>query len=114
MKNKLLFLIIGIIVLGAIAFAIADVDEIMQLENSLSSSGYDWLINYSVDYSSVGVYREGLNESVARFENISSGNFTKYIILLTNLSENESYMVPIEIIGIKIKLDEIKMRMKNG
>ncbi len=43
--------IIGLIVFGAIAFAIVggSPDKLAELENNLTASGYGWLVNYSGD-----------------------------------------------------------------
>ena len=45
MKNKILLLIIGLIILG-IGFTIANIDEISQLEQELSQS-FNYLISHS-------------------------------------------------------------------
>jgi hypothetical protein len=92
--------ILGIVLIsliGLIALAVADTtpsredlqNELNNLSANLSNSGYDWLINYSVNYPQVIVYRQGDNQSIAMFDNLTS-NFTKHQIFLTNLSDNES------------------------
>ena len=50
MKIKIFFLVIGLVVFGAIAFAIAggSSDELAELENNLTASGYGWLVNASL------------------------------------------------------------------
>jgi hypothetical protein len=62
MRNKFLFLAFGLIILGVIAFVLADSyqDELSLLEQDLIDSGYSWLINYSGEdlYPSVGVYEK--------------------------------------------------------
>ena len=66
--------------------------ELNNLTSELSSQGYDWLINYSVDESvDIEVYRENDGEEIVRFVDISSEDW--YKIYLTELGENESYDV---------------------
>lgn len=66
--------------------------ELNNLTSELSSQGYDWLINYSVDESvDIEVYRENDGEEIVRFVDISSEDW--YKVYLTELGENESYDV---------------------
>ena len=118
----LLFLV-GVFMVGV---AGGSQDELAQLEDDLISSGYEWLINYSLDYPSVEVYRENSNELLAQFPAITGNDFSKYQIFLTNLSDGESYSVfdlrsfgdvekiPSEIYEKKMRIDEIRKELKNG
>ncbi|MEI6058588.1 MAG: hypothetical protein WCP89_02345, partial [archaeon] len=103
-SKLLIFLAGAILILSFIGFAIALSDderttlqgELNSLESDLSLGGYNWLVNYSVSYPSVQVFRENSNESLATFQDVfssyaSNNSFNKYQIFLTNLSENESY-----------------------
>ena len=100
------FLLIGILLISLVSLAFivsaltTEEQAVLQVEldnltSQLTSNGYGWLVNYSIDYNSISdssqvqVFREGDNNVLAVFNNISS--FGKYRILLTNLSENESY-----------------------
>jgi len=69
-------------------------DELNSLEQNLSDSGYSWLTNYTLlpseqGVSQIGVYRPDSNIEIARFTNVTTAGY--YRILLTNLSDNESY-----------------------
>ncbi len=90
----LLIVLIGLVVMvKAVDNQTALQQELNSLESNLSSQGYSWLIDYNNihDSSSVGVYREGSSEEIARFTNITQAGY--YKIYLTNLSDNESYDV---------------------
>ncbi|MBI5803880.1 hypothetical protein HY450_01410, partial [Candidatus Pacearchaeota archaeon] len=63
-------------------------DELSRLELDLTNNGYDWLINYSVSYPKIEVYRKNDSNLLATFDEISGEGF--YKIFLTNLSDNES------------------------
>ena len=142
MKNKMKntigkkFLLIGML---AIALAIAGVvvgvggtEEILQLEQELVDSGYEWLINYSINYPSVEVYvgggappqvpsEEG-NEMIALFENVSGEGW--YKVYLSNLGENvsedvfdlrvEGMNVPYGVFQKKMRVDEIRRLVEDG
>ncbi|MBU3913343.1 MAG: hypothetical protein KKE50_04580 [Nanoarchaeota archaeon] len=113
MKNKkearinLKLLLVGILLISLIGFIFAvsalTSDDKTALQNELnnltlklSSQGYDWLVDKTIDYNSINdsskveVYRENGNDSLAVFDNLN-GEMNK--ILLTNLGDNESYDV---------------------
>ncbi|MEK6936022.1 MAG: hypothetical protein AABW67_04480 [Nanoarchaeota archaeon] len=94
--------------------------EFDSLTADLNNNGYSWLTDYSINYPSVEVYREGGNESIAKFENVSSEGW--YKIYLTNLSENETQdvfdlksgkyeKISYEIYLKKIRIDEIRKEL---
>lgn len=125
-NNKLL--LIGIVLISLIGFvvlvsALTDSErissqaELDNLTSQLNENNYSWLVDYNVSYPSVNVYRENSNELLATFNNVFStysnnNSFKKYQIFLTNLSENESQNVPVDIMKMKIKLDEIREKLK--
>ncbi|MFH1522038.1 MAG: BspA family leucine-rich repeat surface protein, partial [archaeon] len=94
MKNKIKsILIISAIVLAIAVFAVALTDEelgaeLAQLEGELVNANYSWLVNYSVDesldVSSIEVYEEDGNKTIAVFENVSDEGW--YKIYLTELN----------------------------
>ena len=128
--------------------------ELNNLTSELDSSGYSWLVNYTIQQSeqpSISVYRKNSSEEIAKFENILNEGY--YKIYLSNLSDNEtldvfdlkvacesvgglggvngygsvsgmdingsvnagkvcSVKIPYDIMKMKIKLDEIKKRLK--
>lgn len=111
-KNKMsmfniMLIIIGVIgILGFVGVVIAQgggglddgVLEERSLENDLANlsgvlvdSGYDWLVNYSVDYPSanIEVYLENGEEVIAVISNISWEGW--YKTYLTELNETESH-----------------------
>ncbi|MEK6936107.1 MAG: hypothetical protein AABW67_04920 [Nanoarchaeota archaeon] len=135
LKLVLAIALISIIAISLITLAVALTDEdraslqseLDNLSSQLSDSGYSWLTDYSINYPSVEVYREGGNESIANFESISNEGW--YKIYLTNLSENETQdvfdlksgkyeKISYEIIQKKIRIDEIRKILnevlKNG
>ena len=137
--SKLFILIAGILLMLSLAILVKALtdnersslqNELSQLENNLTNNGYNWLINYSIDYNSindtrqVNVYREGDNRLLATFNNITSSGW--YKIYLTNLNDNESYStfdlksvglvdktMPRDILLKKMRIDEIKHELNN-
>ena len=103
-------LLIGIILIGFILLMLMPIglvaqeggegsNETLQLELNnltqyLTSQGYEWLINYSINYPEIEVYRENDNEIIAVIDNISSEDWYKtYLDGLhggAGLGENES------------------------
>ena len=103
-------LLIGIILIGFILLMLMPIglvaqeggegsNETLQLELNnltqyLTSQGYEWLINYSINYPEIEVYRENDNEIIAVIDNISSEDWYKtYLDGLhggAGLDENES------------------------
>ena len=47
------------------------------LTQYLTEQGYSWLINYSINYPKIEVYRENDNELIAVIDNVSSENWYK-------------------------------------
>jgi len=100
-NNKLILAGAGIILLFSFIFLAKASDnqqvlqdELNNLTSELSSSGYSWLINYSIDYSAindsvqVNVYEKDSNVLLATFGNISAPGW--YKIFLTSLPDNYS------------------------
>ena len=93
MKNKkikaglIVLILVGLIGFGIIEFVFAEGDEGLEVElanlsSELVESGYDWLVNYSVDYPSadIEVYLENGEEVVALIENVSvDGEYKVYL-----------------------------------
>src|SRR3989344_8782500 len=82
-------LIFLLIFIGLIGFAFAQQnqtleDELAQLENELSSQGYEWLTDYNVSYPFIEVYEFNKTEKIAEFPEIITEGL--YKIYLTNLS----------------------------
>ncbi|MFH1710815.1 MAG: right-handed parallel beta-helix repeat-containing protein, partial [Nanoarchaeota archaeon] len=84
-----LFVVLAILIVG-LTIVRSSQDEITQLESEISSAGYDWLVDYSVDYPSVEVYRENDSEVVAVFDDLTS-EIVMHQIFLTNLADDEGY-----------------------
>jgi|GEM_PF-3441017 len=133
-NQKLLIIGISLVLLISFIFLVSALtsDEQAELDNltsQLNNAGYGWLVNYSLDYPSVNVYRQGDNESIATFSNIArdeNGTFNMHKIYLTALGENESYdvfdlkslgdveKIPNDIWMMKLRIEQIKMELKNG
>ena len=126
-KNLLLIGILLISLIGFIFLAAALTDdekialqnELSELESGLTNNGYDWLINYSVNYPTIDVMRYNDSEVIATFVNISGEGL--YKIFLTNLSSEQDYSqdvfelwIPSEVMQKKIRFDEIRKELKNG
>ena len=47
------------------------------LTQYLTEQGYSWLINYSINYPKIEVYRENDNEFIAGIDNVGSANWYK-------------------------------------
>ena len=98
----------------ALTIALSPQDELAQLENELTSSGYSWLVDYSVEPSSanIEVYEKDGNVSIATFENVNEDK--KYKVFLTNLvGEQDVFdlLIPYEIMQRKARLDEIRKEL---
>lgn len=121
-RNKILIAIALIISLVSITFLVMALtddekatlqNELASLEQNLSDSGYSWLINQSVDYSSINessalieIFRQDSNDLIANIENITSANY--YKTYLSGLSENESYDVfDLRVVNNPIEFDYI-------
>ncbi|MBI2057235.1 LamG domain-containing protein [Candidatus Pacearchaeota archaeon] len=113
MKNKIKNLaVFGIILISVISFilavnALTPQEEIAQLENelnSLNSAGYDWLINYSLNYPSIEVYEFNKTELIATFENVSEDK--KYQIFLNNLNGSQD-VFDLKVLGGSVLFDYI-------
>src|SRR3989344_755345 len=79
--------VLGILLVTAVAFAQQNQtleDELAQLENELSSQGYEWLTDYNVSYPYIEVYEFNKTEKIAEFPEIITEGL--YKIYLTNLS----------------------------
>ena len=90
--QRLFFIFLALVFFLSIVQSTDPQSQISQLESDLSSAGYSWLVNYSVDYSSINnskveVYQKDGTELLALFENIRNDNYTK--IYLTNLTGEE-------------------------
>jgi hypothetical protein len=97
-KIRLISLAVILLILMGVIFlvsALTPEEELNQLEQELIDSGYEWLINYSVDYPSIEVYKENSDELVTTFENILEENW--YKVYLDNLEETE------DVFDLKIK-----------
>src|SRR3989338_4423901 len=127
---KLIIVILIVVSISLIGFVFAQQnqtleDELAQLENELSSQGYEWLTDYNVSYPYIEVYEFNKTEKIAEFPEISEG---LYKIYLMNLSENENYSqdvfdlrvvnldgnsekIPYEIMQKKIRLDKIRKEL---
>src|SRR4030042_5139379 len=90
--SKLMLIGIGLILLAGlivIVSALTDADkarlqnELNSLEANLTNSGFDWLVNYSIDYNSINdtskinVYEKDSNVLLASFDNISAPGWYK-------------------------------------
>ena len=98
----------------ALTIALSPQDELAQLENELTSSGYSWLVDYSVELPSanIEVYEKDGNVSIATFENVNEDK--KYKVFLTNLvGEQDVFdlLIPYEIMQRKARLDEIRKEL---
>ena len=135
-NQKLLIIGISLVLLISFIFLVSALtsDEQAELDNLtsyLSDLGYSWLVNYSGSdlYPSVNVYRQGDNESIATFSNIArdeNGTFNMHKVYLTALGENESIgvfdlkslgdveKIPNDIWMMKLRIEQIKMELKNG
>ena len=115
-NRKLMLVGVGLIVLIGFIFivsALTPEEELSQLENDLVDSGYEWLINYSVEYPSVEVYVEGGDEMIADFGEINSDG--KYRILLDGSSGaglGGVEKISRDILIKKMRLDEINREFK--
>ena len=69
--------------------------ELDNLTQYLTSQGYDWLINYSINYPEVEVYRENSDELIAVIDNISGENWYKTYLEL-NLNNYDNLMLSID------------------
>jgi len=133
--SKLMLIgILGIFLISLIYLVIADTtpskedlqNELTSLENNLTSSGYNWLVDYNITYPQVNVYRENSNDLLAQVLSITGNGFNKYQIFLTGLGDNESYEtfdlrsvgnvdnLSRDILMKKLRIDELKQVIENG
>jgi hypothetical protein len=102
MNKKLNYIIAGILLISLIGILVGEVeDEISQLEQELIDSGYEWLINYSVNYPKIEIYEQNGEDIIAEFEDVSD--------------EDWYQIFPEEILIKKLRIEEIKIEInKNG
>ncbi|MCX6748858.1 MAG: hypothetical protein NT076_04605, partial [Candidatus Pacearchaeota archaeon] len=91
--NNIIVILILLTSLIILVSALTPKEELSQLENELTNSGYSWLINYSLNnfteqVSKVIVIRENDDIPLAIFDNITQSGW--YKIFLTNLDDNET------------------------
>ena len=90
MKNKLLILtLVALTIIGVVIAQNQSLEEeLASLEEELVNAGFDWLVNATIDEnldtSTIEVFTQNGNETLAVFENIQEEKF--YKIYLTNLN----------------------------
>ena len=98
--NILLIILVFMIMIGSLVSAQSNQsleDELSNLTSNLTSQGYDWLINYSLENytkADVGVYVEGGNEVIAEIGGVGDEGFYRSYLDGSSgagLNEGESY-----------------------
>ncbi|MFH1607080.1 MAG: hypothetical protein ABIC91_07055, partial [Nanoarchaeota archaeon] len=99
-----LLILIGFIFLIIADFVFAGQDEISQLEQELVDAGYDWLVDYNVNYPIVEVYTQDSDELITTFNNVSEENW--YKVYLTEM--NGTFDVfDLKVVGGAVEFDYI-------